>query len=241
MTHPSRRSDIVVTARFAGALYLVIIVAGLGAELGLRGQLIDIGDAQATAEAILAGQGRFRLAIGADLVMAICDVGLAILLFQIFRPAAPGLASAAMVFRLIQTVLIAVSLLALQMAWLLIAAPDISPMAGAQSLALVFIDLHGHGYDLGLVFFGVNSLMTGLLIWRSGLFARVVAVGIGAAGVVYLIGSGLRFCAPELSAVFAPAYAVTILAETVFCISLLGWRRRVARTTSASAETVAGP
>ena len=46
--------------RLAGLLYLVIIVAGLGAELGLRGPLIDLADAEATATAILDAPGRFR-------------------------------------------------------------------------------------------------------------------------------------------------------------------------------------
>ena len=88
-------------------------------------------------------------------------------------------------------------------------------------LALVFLDLHGHGYDLGLVFFGVNSLIMGLLVWQSGHFARVFGAGLAIAGLVYLIGSGLRFFAPEWSPAFAPAYLLTILAETAFCFRLL--------------------
>ena len=206
-------------ARLAGLLYLIIIVAGLGAELGLRAPLIDLGDAAGTTAAILAAPGQFRLAIAADLVMALCDAGLAILLFLIFRAASPGLALSAMVFRLIQTVLIAASLMALLTAWLLLARSD--GIADAPALALVFLDLHGHGYDLGLTFFGVNSLIMGLLVWRSCLFAKAFGAGLAMAGCVYLIGSGLRFFAPEWSPVFAPAYALTILAETAFCLRLL--------------------
>ena len=203
----------------------MIIVAGLSAELLLRGSLIDLEDATATATAILSAPGQFRLAIAADLVMAVCDAGLAILLFLIFRSMAPGLALGAMVFRLIQTVLIAANLLALQMAWLLLSRDVGLAVDQAQPLALLFLDLHGHGYDLGLVFFGINSLMTGALVLRSGVIAKGIGVGLVAAGAVYLIGSVLRFFAPELSSAFAPAYAVTILAETVFCLRLLLQRR----------------
>ena len=39
-----------------------------------------------------------------------------------------------------------------------------------------------HGYDLGLVFFAINSLLTGVLIWVSGLFPRIIGAGIAAAG-----------------------------------------------------------
>ncbi len=61
--------DLACEIRLAGLFYLAIIMKGLGAELGLRAPLIDLGDAGATGEAILAAPGRFRLAIAADLVM----------------------------------------------------------------------------------------------------------------------------------------------------------------------------
>ncbi|MGP1276263.1 MAG: DUF4386 domain-containing protein [Caulobacterales bacterium] len=223
MTRLTLTPGLVWQIRFAGLFYLVIIIAGLGAELGLRAPLIDLADAQGTAAAILAAPGQFRLAMAADLVMALCDAGLAILLLLIFRSMAPGLALSAMVFRLIQTVLIAANLMAMQIAWLLISGE--SGIEDAQELALVFLDLHGHGYDLGLVFFAVNSLIMGVLVWRSGVFSRIFGAGLALAGLVYLTGSALRFFAPELSAAFLPAYAVTILAETAFCIRLLTQRR----------------
>lgn len=215
--------DLARMARLAGLLYLIIIVAGLGAELGLRGPLINLSDADGTASALLAAPGQFRLAIAADLVMALCDAGVAILLYLIFRPVAQGLALSAMVFRLIQTVLIAANLMALQTAWLLVSGGN--GIADANALALMFLDLHGHGYDLGLVFFGINSLMMGTLVWRSGLYARGFGVGLSIAGVVYLVGSALRFLAPDLSSAFAPAYGLTIIAESAFCLRLLATRR----------------
>jgi hypothetical protein len=223
MTALTLTQDVARKARFARLLYLVIIVTGLGAELGLRGPLIDFGDADATAAAILAAPGQFRLAIAADLVMALSDAGLAILLYLVFRAMAPGLALSALVFRLIQTVLIAASLMALLTAWLVLARAE--GLADAPALALVFLDLHAHDYDLGLVFFGVNSLIMGLLVWRSGLFAKVFGVGLAIAGLVYLAGSGLRLFAPDLSPAFMPAYGLTILAETAFCLRLLVQRR----------------
>lgn len=219
MTDAALTPDFARQARLAGLLYLIIIVTGLGAELGLRAPLIDLGDAEATAAAILGSPGQFRLAIGADIVMALSDAGLAILLYLIFRTLAPGLALSAMVFRLIQTVLIAASLMALLTAWLLLSRAE--DLADAPTLALVFLDLHAHGYDLGLVFFGVNSLFMGLLVWRSDRFAKAFGAGLAVAGLVYLIGSGLRFFAPDLSSAFMPAYGLTILAETAFCLRLL--------------------
>ena len=228
-------TDFARKARLAGLLYLVIIIAGLGAELGLRGPLIDFSNASGTAAEILAAPGRFRLAIAADLVMALSDAGLAILLYLIFRGVAPGLALSAMVFRLIQTVLIAASLMALLTAWLLLMSAD--QLTDAPALALVFLDLHGHGYDLGLVFFGVNNLIMGALVWRSDLFVNMFGAGLTIAGIVYLIGSGLRLFAPELSSEFAPAYMLTILAETAFCLRLLLQREPELKGTGAQSSS----
>ena len=150
MTTLTLTNDIACKARLAGLLYLVIILTGLGAELGLREPMTDLSDPDATAAAILSAPSRFRLAIAADLVMALSDAGLAILLYLMFRALAPGLALSAMVFRLIQTVLIAASLMALMTAWLVLIRAD--GLSDAPTLALVFLDLHAHGYDLGLVF-----------------------------------------------------------------------------------------
>ncbi|WP_435258291.1 DUF4386 domain-containing protein [Thioclava sp. FR2] len=223
MSHSETSADLVRHARLSGLLYIVIILCGLGAELVLRGPLIDFEDAVGTATAILAEPGRFRLAIAADLVMALSDAGLAITLYLMFHAFGPGLALSALVFRLIQTVLIVVSLMALMAACLVLTLTD-AP-ADAASLALLFLDLHADGYDLGLIFFGVNSLIMAALVWRSGFFAKAFGAGLALAGVVYITGSSLRFFAPDLSSAFAPAYGLPILAETAFCLRLLLQRR----------------
>ena len=207
--------------RLAGLLYLTIIICGLSAEVFLRGPLVDFGNHAATAGAIREATGQFRLAIAGDIVMAAADAALAILLYLIFRPVAAVLALAAMVFRLIQSVMIAMNLMHMQSALLLITgAPGLVP-AQAEAMALHSLNLHAHGYDLGLFFFGINSLLTGYLIWLSGLFPRVIGGGIFLAGLVYLTGSALRFFAPVLFDSFVPAYGVTILAEGAFCLILL--------------------
>ena len=93
--------------------------------------------------------------------------------------------------------------------------------AGEAELALVFTGLHASGYDIGLLFFGINSLAMAVLLWKSGGTPRIIAGGIGAAGIVYLTGSTIRLIAPDLAAGFAPAYALPLLAESALCLWLL--------------------
>ena len=77
---------------------------------------------------------------------------------------------------------------------------------------------------LGLVFFGISSLATAMLLARAG--PRVLSALIAAAGLVYLAGSGLRILAPALTDSFSPAYLVAIVAETAMTIWLLGFAAR---------------
>ena len=216
------------TLRLAGLLYLVIIVCGLSAEILFRGPLVDFTDPVATADAIRDAVTTFRLAIAADIVMVAADAALAILLYAIFRPEAPALALAAMMFRLIQSVIIAMNLTQLQSALLLVSAASHLPPEEADAMALHALHLHAHGYDLGLIFFAINNLLTAVLIWISGLFPRIIGVGIAMAGIVYASGSLVRFFAPPLLGSFAPAYGVTIIAECAFCLILLSGRTPVA-------------
>ncbi|MGJ8622632.1 MAG: DUF4386 domain-containing protein [Yoonia sp.] len=232
MQHQLNQRDLSL-ARISGLLYLTIIICGIGAEVALRGPLVDLTSASATAAAVRSAGLALPLAIIADVIMALADAALAITLFVLFRSVAPTLALAAMVFRLIQSVLIAANLLNMQIAWLLITGgQDTAGLGGAETetLALAYLHLHAHGYDLGLIFFAINSFLTGLLIWKSGIFPKIIGAGIIAAGAVYLAGSGLRFLAPEVFAAFAPAYGLPVLTELAFCVSLLMsgwiWRRR---------------
>jgi len=197
--------------RFAGVCYLVIILCGVGSEVALRGPLIDFGSTEQTMQAINAEHMRFRLSIMADVVMALADTALAVLLYLMFRSVSAGLALGALVFRLLQSGLIAAGLLNLQAALLFDDAEH----------ALSFIALHAYGYDLGLIFFAVNCFLTAVLIVRSGFVPRLIGVGIGLSGVVYLTGSVLRFVALDLHGFIAPAYVLPLIAETAFCLWLL--------------------
>ncbi|WP_417206861.1 DUF4386 domain-containing protein [Antarctobacter sp.] len=197
--------------RSAGALYLVIILCGLTAELALRGPLLH-GTPQEIAAAMAAHLPHLRLSLLADVIMLLADIALALVFFSLLRDRAPALARAALVFRLGQAVLIGASLMALA------SAPAL--LDDAPRMAVHMTEMHALGYDIGLILFGVNSLLMARLL-ALGDTPRIIALGIAAAGLVYLTGSLLRLTAPSLSATFEPAYLVCILAESALCLWLL--------------------
>lgn len=221
------RAQVGRIARPAGALYLAIIILGLTSELAVRSALHVPSDPQATAAAILGSEVLFRASILADAAMAGADIALAVLLFFLLRPAGLVLAALAAAFRLSQTAVIAGNLMnqTAALLWLTSGAdPDT-----AAAIAYQALELHGYGYDLGLIFFGVNSVLTGVLLIRSEHFLRLLGQMLIAAGIVYLIGSALRFLAPDLAEAFAPVYLVAVVAETSLAIRLVtfGLRRRL--------------
>ena len=206
--HPVRDTPVV---RLAGALYLVIILCGISGEL-VRSQLLPSGTP--TADAIAAHLTSFRLTIIADTLMAMADVALAIVLFKLLRPAGHLLASLATAFRLTQAAVIGASLI------LLSGVPGLA-QAGDDTTIRMLITMHASGYDIGLLFFGVNALMMSALLRRSGGVPKVIAWGIGGAGLVYLTGSYLRLLAPDMITAFQPAYLLPLVAETALCLWLL--------------------
>ena len=195
--------------RVAGLLYLVIILSGLSAELVLRGPLMAGG-----AEAIAANLPRFRLGLLADMTMLLADIVLALLFFALLRGVHAGLARAAMVFRLMQAALIGMALTLLSVVPGMIAAGD-------HALAMHMTTLHANGYDIGLILFGVNSLLMAVLLTWSGGVPRIIAWSIGGSGLVYIAGGLARLAAPDLLAVLQYAYALPILAETALCLWLI--------------------
>lgn len=207
------------TARTAGVLYLIIIVLGIASEVAIRAPLLVAGDAAASAANVRGAEALFRLSLAADTVMACADAALAVLLFLLLRSVNGTVALLAMVFRLLQAAIIGANLLNQQAVLLVLGSG--AGLGEADALATLFLTLHGYGYDLGLIFFGVNSLLTGYLLVRSGWLPRIVGWGIVAAGLVYLTGSYLRILAPEAYDAFAVAYFISLVAELAFALWLL--------------------
>lgn len=211
-------------ARAAGVLYLVIIVLGLFSEIFVRSPLISPGDAAATASNIIAAEGLFRVGFLTDSMMFLSDVALAVLLFMLLRPVHKTLALIALCFRLTQTAVIALNLLHYYAALLLLKGLGYtSVFEGAQldALSSLFLDLHSHGYDLGLILFGVHCLVLGYLIAKSLYLPKVLGYLVMAAGVTYLIGSYTRFLLPDFVGAVSPIYLVAIVSELSLCLWLL--------------------
>jgi len=86
-----------------------------------------------------------------------------------------------------------------------------------RALALMFLDLYGQAFNIGLVFFGVYCLLIGYLIFRSDFLPRILGVLIAFAGLAWL-----TFLSPPLANYLSPYdLALGALAELSLTLWLL--------------------
>ena len=188
------------TARWAGLLYFLNAACGLWAEAFVRGKVVVAGDAARTAANILANQTLYRSGFAADLVSMVLELGIALLLYRLFRPVSRGLAGAMVLFRLAWVAIFATVALT-HIAPLLLLDGSIKGLDGslAQSLSYFFLRLHTQGYEIGLVFFGVDCLLIGVLILRSAFLPKALGALLALAGLCYLLNSFADFLAPAFA------------------------------------------
>lgn len=224
MAHPIATLSQRSVARLAGLAWLIIIAAGIYADVFIRSSLITAGDAAATASNIMASEGFFRLSIAGDLVMLLADVGVALALYILLQPINRGLALLAAFFRLVQASILGVNLLNLSEALHFLSGADALKVFETEylhTLALAALDAHATGYDLGLVFFAFSLFILGYLFFTSSYVPRVLAALIFLSGVVYLSGSLVTLLAPAYSRILEPAYLLPFIAELAVAFWLL--------------------
>lgn len=217
-------SSLLLYARIAGVLYLIIIVLGISSEIFIRGSLIVPDDAAATVTNIATSQSLFRAGFLADSIMLLCDVAIAVLFYTLFKSVNKTLAIAAAAFRLIQASILGLNLLNYYAVVLLLSGTGAGTLLETKQLhaqVMLLLDMHSHGYDLGLLFFAISNFILGYLLIKSKLFPTILGYGLQAAATVYLVGSYTRFMAPDYAPFVEPFYLIPLVTELSFCLWLL--------------------
>lgn len=193
-------------ARTAGVLGLISIVAGGFGEAYVPGALVVAGDATATAVNIAASESLFRWGFAAYLVEGLCDTGLTLLLYLLFRPVRHDVALLAVLFRVIATAGFAMSQ-ALRFSALPIVTGDATlrafPPEQLPALAMLSLGASSEGLSVFMMFYGVGSVLLGYLMYRSGFLPRFIGI--------LLAVSGIGFVLKTFTWVLAPAYSSPFL------------------------------
>jgi hypothetical protein len=225
--------------RFAGALYLLTIIAGVYAQAFISDRLVVSRDAATTAANILANQSFYTLGLTIYLIEMACQVATVVLFYQLLKPVSRTGAMLAAAFELIGCGIKIFSRL-FYLAPLLVLGGGASYLSAfnkeqLDALALLLLKINNNGAAIALAFFGFSTLLQGWLIYRSGFLPRWL-------GVIGIIGGfgWLTFLSPPLGMrlfLYVALYALIGSAATIGWLLTVGvdeqrWRARAAQAAS---------
>lgn len=212
----------VAWARVAGILYLFTnLVAVFG--FVVRGRIIARGDAVQTAHNILDSGRLFRAGMVAELICVAGTIALAVALYGILRTVNRNLALLALLWRMVENIVLAVVTLA-ECATLTFVEGGrylnaLSPMQ-QQSLAYAPLRIYSAGFNVGFLFLGLGSALFSYLWWRSGYMPKLIA-GWGIFASLFMAVSMLVIIVvPELTQTLSMGY---LPAMGIYEIGLGAW------------------
>ena len=178
-----------VYARIAALLYLVVITAGIIAQMVIGGKIIADGDAATTANNILAHLNLFQFGFTVYLIEMTCQIALSVLFYILLKPVNRNIALLALVFSLVGCTIKTLSRL-FYIAPVLVLGNS-SSLTGfsaeqLQALALLLLDINNLAAGMALAFFGVSTFLNGYLIFRSAFLPRPLGVLSMIAGLGWL-------------------------------------------------------
>jgi len=225
--------------RFAGAIYLLYVIAGVYAQTFISDRFVVFGDAARTTTNILANQSLYRLGFTIYLVEMAGQIATVVLFYQLLKPVSRTGAMLAAAFELIGCGIKIFSRL-FYFAPLFVLGGSVSSLSvfskeQLDAIVLLLLRINDNGAAIALAFFGFSTVLQGWLIYKSGFLPR----WLGIIGIISGFG-WLTFLSPPLGMRVFPYVAVSALVGLLATIGWLltvgvdeqRWRERVAQAAS---------
>lgn len=166
------------TARIAGFLYLLYIVATIGADVS-RSRLIVFGDATATANNILASEWLFRIGFVSDVLAGVLFLLAAWALYVLLKPVNKNVALLFLLLNLAGVAIQSINMLNLFAAALLLSGAEY--LKGfqtdqLQALAMFFLNLYKNGFMIAQFFYAAWLFPLGYLVFKSGYLPKILGI-----------------------------------------------------------------
>ena len=173
--------------RFAGVLYVLASIPGVFALIYVPNKIMVQGDAAATAQNIVVHEGLYRLGIVAELFGQALFIFVALALYELLKSVNPRHALQMLSLILIAIPIAFVNELNSIAALVLVGRPAVQVVGRVEllsgfdqpqreALAMLFLRLHGYGFDVAGILWGLWLFPLGLLVYRSGFIPRVLGV-----------------------------------------------------------------
>jgi len=219
-------------ARRAGLLYFLFSLPGPFALLYVPGKLFVKGDAAATADRIRTSGSLLRMGIGGELIGFAGFVFVGLALYRLFKPVSEGPALAMLILDLVPVPISFLCVLAE------VAALDFAGVGGGSqmlsafdahqrdALAYLSLRLHGQGFTLAGIFWGLWLFPMGICVIRSGFIPRILGIFLIVAGCGYAASSFSDLVLPQFAHAVGRVTEITNLGELPIIFWLLIWGAR---------------
>ncbi len=177
-------------ARLIGVLFLITMVGGAFAQGFVAGSIIVPGDATATAHNIVTHESLYRLGFAVYLVEMACQIAMTVLFYELLKPASRTASALAAVFGLVGCTIKTLARLFFFAPLLVLGGAHYLKVFDPKQLqALAFFSLRMNYTveTIAMVFFGLNTLVTGYLVFRSTFLPRALGVVSVVGGLGWLI------------------------------------------------------
>lgn len=203
----AERFSPLVLARICGGIGLFGIAAGFFDIGYVHSHIMANGDPAATAQNLLASQAMFRSGIALHLLMVLLNVVSEVLGFYIFRRVNPLIATVALCCGLVGAAVESLDMLGSVLPLQIAAGGAMGPFNAAQrdGLSYLSLQLQQAGLLISFLFWGLDEILSGYLIFRSGFLPRVLGVLLSISGFLYLSDPLLTFGAPAVGAMVFPS------------------------------------
>ena len=210
--------------RFAGVLYVLTSIVGFFAMGYVPGKVIVHGNATATASNILTHETLFRLGIAGGLIGQAGFIFVALALYDLLKGVSRRHASLMVLLIVVSVPIAFLNELNSIAALVLVRGADflaVLDKTQRDALAMLFIKLHGQGFVVAEIFWGLWLFPMGLLVYRSRFLPRFLGVWLGLAGVAWVVLSLTGILLPEYQDKVDTYSQPAIIGEIVFMLWLL--------------------
>jgi hypothetical protein len=186
--------------RFAGLLYVLTSFVGFFAMGYVPSKLIVHGNAAATASNIAASETLFRLGIAGELIGQAGFIFVALALYNLLKGVNRRHASLMVTLIVVSIPIAFVNELNSIAALVLVRGADflsIFEKPQRDALAMLFLNLHHHGFVVAEIFWGLWLFPLGLLVYRSRFLPRFLGVWIILAGFAWVVLSLTGILLPQ--------------------------------------------